>query len=84
MSRARDPLVSDLTRIMRPLLASSAEKADLLIEHMALEGEVGAPRGLADAARRLRARFSDAQIRTGAEELVENLAALYSKRETVV
>jgi hypothetical protein len=42
------------------------------------------PKGLADAARQLRAKFSDDQIRTGAQSLVAHLAKLYGDRETVV
>lgn len=82
-----DALVLELQRLFQPLLATAAEKGDLLVEHMAsahrrkLNFET---RGLADAVQRLRAHFSDAHIRAGARALVEDLAALYSKRETVV
>lgn len=85
--RKGDPLGRDLDAILKPLLAPSAEKADLLIEHMAkahrrkLNFE---PKGLADAARRLRLHFSDAQIRTGAQSLMTDLAKHYAGRETVV
>ena len=80
-----DPLVADLQHIFRPVLANAAEKGALLIEHMAPKGiGVGEPRGLADAVRRLRTRFSANQIRAAARALVEELAALYSKRETVI
>ena len=82
-----DALVSELQHLFKPLLATAAEKGDLLVEHMAATHRrklTFEARGLADAIRRLRAHFSDAQIRTGARALVEELAALYSKRETVV
>ena len=85
--RKADPLVRDLEQAFRPMLGSAAEKAELLVEHMARAHKRNfayAPRGLADAARRLRADFSDAKIRSGAKALVAELAVLYSKRETVV
>lgn len=81
-----DPLVHELARVMRPIIARSAEKADLLVEHMAqrrrrrLEFQ---PRGLADAARRLRATFTDEQILEDAKSLVARLAAAHDG-DTVV
>ena len=87
LKRKGDPLVLDLTKLFQPMIGSSAEKADMLVEHMAKTHKkklAFEPTGLADAARRLRTHFSDAQIRAGARALVEELAALYSKRETVV
>jgi hypothetical protein len=39
---------------------------------------------LADAARQLRKKFSDDQIRAGAKSLVGQLEELYGDRETVV
>ncbi len=84
--RKTDPLVRDLEQTLKPILGPASEKADLLVEHIAkkhrrkLDIE---PKGLADAARRLRARFSDQQIRAGAKSLVTHLATLYGDRESV-
>ncbi|HWA01505.1 MAG TPA: hypothetical protein VG841_14450 [Caulobacterales bacterium] len=86
-SRARrDPLVRDVELALRPVLGPSAEKADLLVEFMARGGAAleFEPRGLADAVRRLRRSFSDAQIRAAAAELMAEVALRYSNRETVV
>lgn len=85
--RAADPLLRELERTLRPIMAPAREKADLLVEHLAkrhrrkLEFE---PRGLADAIRRLRTKFSDEQISAGAKSLVAELSRLYGDRETVV
>ena len=85
--RRGDPLVRALEQSLQPVLAPSAEKAEMLVEHLAkkhrrkLSFETT---GLGDAARRLRAaKFSDAQIRAGAESLVAHLAKVHG-RETVV
>jgi hypothetical protein len=85
--RKGDPLVRDLERTLKPILGPAAEKADLLVEHLAKRRRRRpkfTPKGLADAARRLRADFSDDEIRAGAESLVARLARLYGDRETVV
>lgn len=86
--RKGDALVRDLDRTLKPLLGPAAEKADLLVEHLAKKHrrKLGiAPKGLADAARQLRARkLSDDQIRAGAESLIAQLAKLHGDRETVV
>lgn len=86
--RKGDPLVRDVTQILKPIIGPAAEKSDLLIEHMAKQHrrKLGAaPKGLADAVRGLRAKkFTDTQIRDGAAGLVAQLAALYGDRETVV
>jgi hypothetical protein len=82
-----DPLARDLEKALKPILAPAAEKAELLVEHMAKKHRrklALAPRGLAEAARQLRANFSDEQIRAGAQSLVAQLAKLYGQRETVV
>jgi len=85
--RRSDPLVRDLAHTLKPIIAPAREKAALLVEHLArkhrrkLDFEAS---GLADAARRLRARFSDAQISAGARSLMADLARLYGDRETVV
>lgn len=85
--RKTDPLVRDLERTLKPILGRASEKADLLVEHLAKKHRrklTFEPKGLADAAKRLRAKFSDDQIRAGAKTLVAQLAELYGDRETVV
>lgn len=85
--RRGDPLVKDVEHAFRPLMATSAEKADLLVEHMlkAHKKRIDLEaKGLADAVKRLRRHFNDDQIRAGAENQVRKLSALYGKRETVV
>ncbi len=86
--RKGDPLVRDLEQTLKPILGPAAEKADLLIEHLAKKHRRKfpiAPKGLADAARQLRAKnVSDDQIRAGAKSLVAHLAKLYGGQETVV
>jgi hypothetical protein len=85
--RLGDPLVRDLDLALKPLLAPAAEKAEMLVEQMAKKhGRKFSftPKGLADAARRLRAaKLSDHQIRAGAKALVAHLAKLHG-REAVV
>lgn len=85
--KAADPLVRELEVTLKPILAPSAEKADLLVEHIAKKHRrklALEPKGLADAAKQLRTRFSDEQIRAGAHSLMAHLAKLYGDRETVV
>jgi hypothetical protein len=85
--RTGDPLVRDLQQTLKPILGRASEKADMLVEHLAKKHRrklAFEPKGLADAAKQLRAKFSDDQIRTGAETLVAQLAELYGDRETVV
>lgn len=85
--RRADPLVRDLEQALKPILGPAAEKADMLVEHLskrhrrkfALE-----PKGLADAAKHLRTKLSDDQIRAGATSLVAHLSKLYGDRESVV
>jgi signal transduction histidine kinase len=82
-----DTLGRELQQIMKPLLAPAAEKAELLVEHMARQHRrklAFAPRGLGEAAKQLRRRFSDEEIRAGAEGLMSRLARLHGDRETVV
>jgi hypothetical protein len=82
-----DPLVRELEQTLKPILGPAAEKADLLVEHLAKKHrrKLGIePKGLADAAKQLRSKFSDDQIRAGAQSLVAHLAKLYGDRETVV
>lgn len=86
--RTGDPLVRELEQTLKPIMGPSAEKADMLIEHIAKKHrrKLGIePKGLADAAKRLRAnKFTDEQIRAGAQSLIAHLAKLYGDRETVV
>lgn len=85
--RRGDPLVRDLDLTLKPILGPAAEKADMLVEHLAKKHRrklAIEPRGLADAAKQLRAKFSDDQIRAGAQSLVAHLSKLYGDRETVV
>ena len=85
--RARDPLLADLALALKPILAPSAEKADMLVEHLAKKHRRKfsfEAKGVADAARRLRAaNLTDDEIRAGASALVSLLAKLHG-RETVV
>jgi cell division septum initiation protein DivIVA len=83
-----DLLVRDLEQTLKPILGPASEKADLLVEHLAKKHRrklAITPKGLADAARQLRAKnLSDDQIRAGAKGLVAHLAKLYGGQETVV
>ncbi|MGQ0532896.1 MAG: hypothetical protein ACT4OF_09445 [Caulobacteraceae bacterium] len=85
--RKSDPLVRELEQTLKPIMGPSQEKADLLIEHIAKQHRRKLrihPRGLADAARQLRTRFSDAQISAGAKSLVAHLSKLYGGGDSVV
>lgn len=82
-----DPLVRELEKTLKPIIAPAREKADLLVEHIAKKHRKKlalAPKGLADAARQLRTKFSDDQINAGAKSLMAHLKKLYGDRETVV
>lgn len=84
--RRRDPLVRDLERTLKPLLAPAAEKAELLTDHMSRRNpslSTAQPKGLADAARRLRKHYSDDQIRDAAVNLVDELEREYGGRDSV-
>ena len=74
VARTADPLVRDVTQILKPIMGPVSEKSDLLVEHMAKRHRrtlTLTAKGLADAVRALRAKkFSDAQIRDGAAGLV--------------
>lgn len=79
---AGDALLAEVEAILKPLMARSADKAELLVEHL---GKQASPRGLADAVKKLRAaRLTDAQIRNGAKALMAELGRKYDGRETVV
>jgi hypothetical protein len=85
--RTGDPLVRDLDLALKPILAPAAEKAEMLIEHLAKKHRrklASNAKGLADAARSCHAaKLSDEQILAGAKALVAHLAKLHG-RETVV
>jgi hypothetical protein len=84
--RASDPLVSEVTALLAPILARSAEKAQMLVAH--LNGLVGRelavrPAGLAATVRALRRHLSDEDIRDGAYGLRVTLQRDHSLREKV-
>lgn len=85
--RQADPLVRELEQTLKPILGPSQEKADMLVEHIAKKYKrklVCQPKGLADATRQLRTKFSDDQISAGAKSLVAHLSKLYGGSEGVV
>jgi hypothetical protein len=87
VKKTSDPLAKDVDAVLRKILGPSAEKAELLVEHMGRKHRLSltiTPKGLADGVRRLRGHFSDTQIRAGAKSLLAEIAGRYSKRETVV
>jgi light-regulated signal transduction histidine kinase (bacteriophytochrome) len=86
-AKQTDPLLRELEQILKPVIAPASEKADMLVEHLAKKHRKTltlTPKGMADAVRQLRAKFTDAQISAGAKSLMANLAKLYGDRETVV
>ena len=85
--RAGDPLLRSVDQVLRPLLAPGAEKAEMLVEHLAKKHRrklTITVNGLASAIRTLRAaNLTDAQILAGANSLMAALAKLHG-REAVV
>jgi hypothetical protein len=85
--RAIDPLLRSVDLILKPLLAPNAEKAEMLVEHLAKKHRrklITPATGLASAIRKLRAaNLSDEHILAGAKSLMVALAKLHG-RETVV
>ncbi|MEZ5961282.1 MAG: hypothetical protein R3C30_12775 [Hyphomonadaceae bacterium] len=82
-----DPLVREIEQTLKPILGPAQEKADLLIEHIAKKYKrklAYEPKGLADATRQLRTKFSDDQISAGAKSLVAQLSKLYGGSDGVV
>lgn len=83
---AADPLATEVTAMLAPLLARSSEKADLLVEHLSkLTGRALAvkPGGLAPTIKALRKALSDDDIRDGAYGLRVALQREHSLREKV-
>jgi hypothetical protein len=79
--------VRELEQTLKPIMGPAQEKADLLIEHIAKKHKrklAYEPKGLADATRQLRTKFSDDQISAGAKSLITHLAKLYGDRDGVV
>jgi hypothetical protein len=85
--RAGDPLLRSVDQVLKPLLAPGAEKAEMLVEHLAKKHRrkpATSATGLTGAIRDLRAaNLTDAQILAGAKGLMAALAKLHG-RETVV
>ncbi|MBI3437405.1 MAG: hypothetical protein HY054_01905 [Proteobacteria bacterium] len=85
--RPGDPLLRSIDQVLKPLMAPGAEKAEMLIEHLAKRHRrklSSSATGLAAAIRNLRAaNLSDEQILAGAKTLMAQLAKLHG-RETVV
>ena len=82
-----DPLVRELEQTLKPIMGPSQEKADLLIEHITKKYKrklAYEAKGLADATRQLRTKFSDDQISAGAKSLVTHLSKLYGGSDGVV
>lgn len=82
-----DPLVREIEQTLKPIMGPAQEKADLLIEHIAKKYKrklVYQPKGLADATRQLRTKFSDDQISAGAKSLIAQLTKLYGGSDGVV
>jgi hypothetical protein len=68
-------------------MAPAREKAVLLVKHIARKHRrklAFEAKGLAEAARQLRVRFSDAQIEAAARSLLAQLASRHGQRDTVV
>ncbi len=85
--RKGDPLVREIEQTLKPIIGPSQEKADLLIEHIAKKHKrklAFQPKGLADATRQLRTKFSDNQISAGAKSLITHLSKIYGGSDGVV
>lgn len=81
-----DPLTIEVTALLAPILARSAEKAHMLVDHLsALTGRrLAAPTGgLAAAVRALRKHLPDEDIRDGAFGLRVKLQREHSLMERV-
>jgi hypothetical protein len=85
--RKGDPLVRTIEQTLKPIMGPSHEKADLLVEHIAKKYKrklAFQPKGLAEATRQLRTKFSDDQIAAGAKSLITHLSKLYGGSDGVV
>lgn len=85
--RKADPLIRELELTLKPIMGPSQEKADLLIEHIAKKYKrklAFQPKGLAEATRQLRTKFSDDQISAGAKSLIAHLTKIYGGSDGVV
>lgn len=85
--RKGDPLVREIEQTLKPIMGPSQEKADLLIEHIAKKYKrklAFQPKGLAEATRQLRTKFSDDQISAGAKSLISHLSKIYGGSDGVV
>lgn len=83
---AGDPLTTEVTALLAPILARSAEKAHMLVEYLSeLTGRTLATPagGLAPAIRALRKHFSDEDIRDGAYGLRVKVQREHSLSEKV-
>jgi hypothetical protein len=81
-----DPLTTEVTALLAPILARSTEKAHMLVDHLSeLTGrKLAAPSGgLASAIRALRKQFSDEDIRNCAYGLRVKVHREYSLSEKV-
>lgn len=87
VKRAGDPLVREIEKTLKPIMGPSQEKADLLVEHVAKKYKrrlAFQPKGLAEATRQLRTKFTDDQIAAGAKSLITHLSKLYGGSDGVV
>lgn len=85
--RKSDPLVREIEQTLKPIMGPSREKADLLVEHIAKKHKrklAFQPKGLAEATRQLRTKFSDDQISAGAKSLIAHLSKIYGGSDGVV
>ncbi len=85
-SAGADPLTIEVTALLAPILAKSAEKAHMLVDHLSeLTGrKLTAPAGgVAAAVRALRKQLSDEDIRDGAYGLRVTVQREHSLGERV-
>jgi hypothetical protein len=83
---AADPLTVEVTALLAPILARSAEKAHMLVDHLSAltDRRLTAPAGgLAAAIRALRKHLSDEDIRDGAYGLRVKVQREHSLTERV-
>ena len=73
-------LVREVAAALDAVLARADEKGAMLMAHMGVTPEP-APKGLAEAVRRLRRSHDDDQIRAAAASLAQAIALRYDPRE---